>query len=679
MGPGLGWLRRHDVDYVRDVLSRQIYPYREIHVPKRTGGRRVLHAPEEDLMMIQRELLDRCLAREVPHPAAYAYRSGTSVLECARQHLDAHTVIRLDIASFFRSIRERHVFTALLNVDLTAQSAAVRLSKTHPTRLVAYEIALLTTVSPPGKASWANRGTGNRKLPGEWSVSPRNFVYRGMRQGFLPQGAPTSGALSNLVLREVDEEIFEAASRLGMRYTRYSDDLYFSSRKAASHESVNVLVRSVRAVLEKLDLHLNDAKTRVARPGSRRSVLGILVDGSTARLPREVHREIELHLRGADRRGMSEHAAVRGFRSAEELTVHVEGLIAWSRHVQPDKGSEQLEHWRRCVQRSRTLHNPRATDSVGTVSDQSTAPEAVARESIDRLLAEGQTYRESKDYADFISFIGRFRTYAPFNAAMVKLQRPGARYVLTEAAWRSEYGRVLRPGAQPLVIMRPGGPYMVVYDVGDTEALPGSPPLPADVTDPLAAASVATPEIIQRRWDASVDNAIADGIRVTLVNHAGSHAGSAGRSRRGGEIERPGRKASSPVEKYRLVNDVQINQNLPLLDRYVTLVHELGHIYLGHVGGTDPRRWPARPGDRRRNEVEAETVAYIVMARLDPAIRMGDYLLDYLNKDEPMPEDLGLRQMILVATHVMRMGDARLSGQVADGSLRTDAVSDTLF
>jgi hypothetical protein len=613
-------------------LARTHQPYDEITISKRRGGLRVLHRPEPQLMDIQRRFLERALNRIAPHPLAFAYRSKVSVLECASHHLRAHTVIRLDIADFFASIRERHVFEALLRTDWRPASPFM---PEQLCRLAAYELSLLSTVSPPRASTWKNRGTGYRHN-GDRSWE-RTYPYRDQYEGFLPQGAPTSGAISNLVMLEADDALYRLASELGLRYTRYSDDLYFSSRGDVSSHDVDRLIAASRRILSDVDLYLNENKTRVARRGARRAVLGILVDGPTPRLPREVHRAIDLHLRGVDRFGLEAHAKYRGFGSVQELEAHVGGLISWVQTVDPPRGCEHLAHWQRSTQRSQESQSAQHLLELGYEQPAATSLEQLARESIDRLLADGREYRRSKDYAEFVTFVGRFRQYSPFNAALVRLQPPGARYVRTDKVWNETYRRVLRPGAQPLIIMQPGGPYMLVYDVGDTEALPGAPRLPREVTDPMSASSMLDQQHVDHLWNTTVDNAVRDGIRVTLVNNAPLHAGSARWSRLPGTVRRPGARSADAPEEYGRTYEVEVSRHLAPLDRYVTLVHELAHLYCGHLGTPDPKRWASRRGSKVRDEVEAESVAYIVLSRLDPTFKMGDYLLDYLNNEQELP------------------------------------------
>jgi hypothetical protein len=639
--------------YVAQVLDRSIQPYVEMRIPKRSGGVRVIHSPEDRLMEIQRGFLDSVLNRWTPHASAFAYRPGVSVVECAERHLRADTVVRLDIADFFASVRERHLYQLFRRPP---ESVSVPTWWHGGHSLTAYQLALLATVAPVSPSTWVNRGTG-RQVIGDLIV-PRNYVYRHQREGFLPQGAPTSGAISNLVLEEADDHIYRLAAGLGLRYTRYSDDLYFSSRKPVPRRAIDTLIRESREVLASVGFKLNDAKTRVARSGTRRSVLGILVDGRHTRLPRETHRTIELHLRGVDRHGLQAHAEHRGFVSVEALEQHVMGLIGWSRTVDPGRGDEQHAHWERSRKRGRSGSAIELPPSTPQTAAQSA--EDQARESIDRLLAGAHAYRRSSDYAEFNSFLGRFHWYSPFNAAMVKLQRPGAKYVATEKAWIEKHRRVLRPGAQPLVIMQPGGPYMVVFDVGDTEALPGAPRLPREVINPLAARSGLDDATAMRLWDITVDNAIRDGIRTTLVHNNPLHAGSARWSRRKGTITRPGPRARG-VEEYPLLHEVEVSRHMAPVDRYVTLVHELAHLYCGHLGTPDPSQWPDRRGSKQREEIESESIAYIVMLRHDPTFEMTDYLLGYLRDVGEIPEGVSLRLMMQVVTRIMDMGEKRLS------------------
>ncbi|MFF5253077.1 reverse transcriptase domain-containing protein [Streptomyces leeuwenhoekii] len=682
--------------FVKAVVSGSIHPYTEHRVPKPLGGLRTLHAPVPRLSRMQQEILARLEALPAgfqPHPAAFAYRRGRSVVDCAAVHLRAHTVIRLDIADFFGSIRERHVHAALKDawthpaereyrIDLVANDDGrqeIGLRRTGRT-LDTYTVARLVTVSPPEPSqTWSNRGTGRRGVlleatGQEFSVRRPRLVYRHTREGFLPQGAPTSGYLSNLVMRDVDGIVAHHAESLGLRYTRYSDDMYFSSRGLVHHDDVDRLVAGVKDALEPLRMRLNTKKTYVARPGARRSVLGILVDGPTPRLTREYKRRITKHVRGAASFGVEQHQRHQGFKDLAELDAHVTGLLSFAHMVEPDWAERRLADWKRLrgiplgheepVLVQHGLDLPWDEDVEVFQTD-------LAKESIDDLVRGAQRYRSSSDYLQMLEFVGRFKRYAPFNAMVVHIQKPGARYVLSSAEWESKYRRVLRPGAQPLLIFQPRGPYMLVYDVGDTEALPGALPLPKRITAPVSVSSRADEKEVAKVWHHTEMNLAPLGIRLTLVDHGASSCGRAYRSRSGTFVERPGSRPGDRPEAYPTLFEIEVNRNLSLLDRYATLAHELGHLFCGHLGAGPEGTWPDRSSRlppeegavkaHARKEVEAESIAYMVLKRLDPDVRMGDYITGHLGPDQQVPESVALNLTFKAAGLIIDMGKKRLA------------------
>ncbi|MFG3509715.1 RNA-directed DNA polymerase [Streptomyces sp. NPDC047821] len=622
-----------------------------------------------------------------PHPAAFAYRSGRSVVDCAAVHLRAHTVVRLDIADFFGSIRERHIHAALKDawshltgheyrIDLVEDDGGrpeIGLRRTGRT-LRTFALARLVTVSPPGpNRTWANRGTGRRVVHLEatgqsFSVARPDLVHQHTREGFLPQGAPTSGYVSNLVMREFDAVVTHAAESLGLRYTRYSDDLHFSSRRRVRHEDLDRLVARVKNALEPLGMRLNTNKTYVARPGARRSVLGILVDGPAPRLTREYKRRITKHLRGAASFGIDQHRRHQNFEDLAELDAHVTGLLSFAHMVEPGWAEEQLDDWKRL--RAMPLGHEEPVP-VQHGLDLPWGPEIeasqaeLAKTSIDDLVRGAQRYRSSSDYRAMLEFVGRFKRYAPFNAMVVHIQKPGARYVLSSSKWRSTYRRVLKPGAQPLLIFQPRGPYMLVYDVGDTEALPGALPLPKAITAPISVASRAGEKELNDVWHHTLTNLAPLGVRLTLVDHGASSCGRTYRSASAGFVERPGSRPGDSRELYPTLFEIEVNRNLPLLDRYATLAHELGHLLCGHLGAGPDDAWPDRFLPRTvdvhaRNEVEAESIAYMVLKRLDPDVRMGAYITGHLGPDQRVPETVALNLAFKAAGQIIEMGKRRI-------------------
>ncbi|MBX7135131.1 MAG: hypothetical protein K1X67_20890 [Fimbriimonadaceae bacterium] len=108
-----------------------------------------------------------------------------------------------------------------------------------------------------------------------------------------------------------------------------------------------------------------------------------------------------------------------------------------------------------------------------------------AKHALDDLFYATLQYRSSTAFHDLLRFVARFRTYSPYNAMLLHVQRPGASYVAPASRWRDRYCRTIKPNANPLVILQPMGPVMFVFDVSDTDAGPHAVPLPPEITRPL--------------------------------------------------------------------------------------------------------------------------------------------------------------------------------------------------
>ncbi len=109
-----------------------------------------------------------------------------------------------------------------------------------------------------------------------------------------------------------------------------------------------------------------------------------------------------------------------------------------------------------------------------------------ARSLLDQLLADSRLYTQSKDYKDLLDFVVRLRNFAPFNAMLLQVQKPGLSYAASARDWRERFSRRPKEGARPLLILWPFGPVALVYDVMDTEGKP----LPEDVASFFACGEV---------------------------------------------------------------------------------------------------------------------------------------------------------------------------------------------
>jgi RNA-directed DNA polymerase len=151
--------------------------------------------------------------------------------------------------------------------------------------------------------------------------------------GVLPPGAPTSPMLSNLAARKLDESLDKYALDNGFVYTRYADDITISASNLASARLVGKIQRNIIRRIRQSGFKENTKKTGVAGPGSKKTVLSLLVDGCAPRLSREMYRRIDRLLYASTKYDLEPTAAHEGFESAYGFYNHSSGLIAFVKDV----------------------------------------------------------------------------------------------------------------------------------------------------------------------------------------------------------------------------------------------------------------------------------------------------------------------------------------------------------
>ncbi|MGL3214055.1 reverse transcriptase family protein [Bradyrhizobium sp. BR 1433] len=312
--------------YLRRRVGRLLSNYRRVWLKKRVPGRnrrRLISIPPKDLLLVQQWIAQNILCYTTPSRASFAYHPDSSPVLAAQEHCGCQWLLKVDIEDFFHSVTERQV-------------AAVFFRLGYP-RLLAFELARLTTMMV--ESPTLLRGSQTLR----WPSIP---YYQADYEGVLPQGAPTSPMLSNLVMRDLDERLLALSAQHGMRYTRYADDLAFSTLESCDRKDIDRFKRLVLIELAREGFQHNRRKTVIRGPGARRIVLGMLVDGAVPRLPREFKDMLRLHLHylSSTDHGPSAHALHRR-TSVSSLYHHVRGLIGWAVSVEPDFGGRLLDQF----------------------------------------------------------------------------------------------------------------------------------------------------------------------------------------------------------------------------------------------------------------------------------------------------------------------------------------------
>jgi retron-type reverse transcriptase len=219
--------------------------YKTFKIPKKTGGERVISAPMPRLKLVQRWILTHILEKVELHAAAHGFRPGRSIVSNAVPHVGSDVVVNLDLKDFFPSITYRRVKGLFLWLGYPEEAATI--------------FGLLATA------------------PDTEEVELDGVSYHvAVSERHLPQGAPTSPAITNILCDRLDRRLTHACTKLGFTYTRYADDLTFSAKKKDA--AVGKLLRQADWLVVKDGLEVHPKKTKVQRRGRRQDVTGIVVN-----------------------------------------------------------------------------------------------------------------------------------------------------------------------------------------------------------------------------------------------------------------------------------------------------------------------------------------------------------------------------------------------------------------
>ena len=293
--------------------------YKNFTISKRSGGKRWISIPVPPLMAVQRWISQNILNSVTPHKAAYAYVLNRRTRDHAEKHCAAEWILKVDIKDFFSNISERQVFRVFESLG-------------YP-KLLSFEMARLCTRETPRRKGtrWANQ------VQYDTTTTP----YPSRTVGSLPQGAPTSPALSNLVCVAMDIQLEALAQKSNATYSRYADDLCFSFADS-SRAAILEIKRGISKVLWNNGFRENPKKTRIIPPGARKVITGLLVNENTPLVPREIRDRIKMHLYYCKKFNIPDHCRTRGFRSVVGFRNHLQGLIQYVSSINPPQAQKFL-------------------------------------------------------------------------------------------------------------------------------------------------------------------------------------------------------------------------------------------------------------------------------------------------------------------------------------------------
>ncbi len=246
---------------------------------------------------------------------------------------------------------------------------------------------------------------------------------------------------------------------------------------------------------------------------------------------------------------------------------------------------------------------------------------------LDELFQASATYKKSQNFFDLLKFINRFPKLSPFNAFLIHMQNSGVKVVMSARRWK-KIGRTIKHYSRPLVILVPFGPVEFVYDIADTEG----DPVPNYLLNPFHTIGVLPPGV----YDRNIRNCSTDKI---FYFEDQMHKNSAGYA----------------TTKEKGSFKVVVNSSYTQINKYSTLIHELGHIYAGHLGAFDGSWWKARILSHESVEIEAESISYLVCKRMGLQTTSESYLSTYIKDHNQLPP-ISLDVILTVTGYIEHLG-----------------------
>lgn len=246
------------LDFLLSISNGQRYFYRYFTIPKNNGKVRKIAEPLPMLKEVQHYILHNILLKVPCSIYAKAYKPGASLKGNAKFHRNQPVLVKLDIKDYFPSLHESKVYQLFYNSFGYSKSLSILLAK-------------LCTL---------NNG--------------------------LPQGAPTSPYLSNLLTSNMDAAIYQFCSDNGkLRYTRYADDISISGDMSPSS-----VISGVSKIITANNLRLNKEKTTVVRQCNRQIVTGVVVN-KKLQAPKDYRKSIRLEMYYCQKYGIADHLCKR--------------------------------------------------------------------------------------------------------------------------------------------------------------------------------------------------------------------------------------------------------------------------------------------------------------------------------------------------------------------------------
>ena len=303
------WLSQHRKDH-----------YRVSSMPKRSGGLRILESPRARLKAIQRTIANRLLQCIPCHTSAHGFVRGRSAISYVQPHAGKEVVLRMDLQDFFPSIEASRVFGLF--------------------RCLGYPHSITQILTDLCTACCSEESIGaifteHYRFPP--NRDPMERLRRFYCRKHLPQGAPTSPSLANLIAYRLDCRLSGLARNAEVSYTRYADDLLFSGLRDFGRIAKSFAIRVGSIALDE-GFQVQHRKTRIMRAATQQIAAGIVINKIT-NIRRSEFDVLKAILFNCTRYGPS----TQNRDALPDFQSRLRGRIDWVRQLNPARSEKLME------------------------------------------------------------------------------------------------------------------------------------------------------------------------------------------------------------------------------------------------------------------------------------------------------------------------------------------------
>lgn len=276
--------------YINSVVHSTEAHYRKFKLRKRRGGYRNIAVPYPALLECQKWIYKNILAKVGISFYAHGFARKKSIVTNAKIHVGQEQFLKIDLKDFFPSIKKGRVIALFCKLGYSTE--------------VSYYLASICCLN-----------------------------------NCLPQGAPTSPAISNIVAKSLDYRIFELCKKFNLKYTRYADDLAFSGKKIPVK-----FIDYVSQIIDTESFELNKSKTQLHTGNGKRILTGVSLNGEVIKAPKNYKRKLFQTLFYIKKYGLNSHRAKRKIRNPNYLESLI-GQLNYILMIEPnnEKGKIYLK------------------------------------------------------------------------------------------------------------------------------------------------------------------------------------------------------------------------------------------------------------------------------------------------------------------------------------------------